>query len=685
MDLAKPRHVELSSVRRCLEVLACAAVAAGWLGCGELEDTASTSSEVTACTTVSAGSPWWSAAFPPQTGRFHVELTATPSAGDVDAVIGLSRGAASHWAHLAATVRFNPAGFVDARAGNVYRADVAYPYFPGTTYFVRFDVDLGARTYSVWLKTSAGDFYQPVARDYPFRTEQAAAAVLDHAAAYLEPSHPGSLALCELAVVQDDTTANGCTVATAGGGFANAQLAGTSGAMIVPLLARPSAANLDAVVGFANGAVDAFSDLAASIRFYTNGMIEARDGDTYRADQAIPYTAGAWYELHAFLDVPSKTYSVIVTQSGTGEYLELARGYRFRTQQQLAPALDRGAAVVASATGRLDACGLRNTAPPTLRFMRPGTYGTLPLPGGQALISDDTRTWKLDAAGKTLAELPLGGTSAVDASGNLYLAHAAGGTLAVRSFTSALAPRWSRTYAVTGSVAAAGVYATGALAVAVGDWSQPQQLVQISASGTEQLRRDLTPSRAIAIGPSGYVLAIPSSGGTAVEARRPDGSLRWQRTWTGSFTVDHLAIDPAAGVVFTGTFWAPTDFGDGQLEPASNPDSPLNTFLVSLSPTGALRFSKHVYSTNPTGVASNGTRIALASTGWTQMPNMELRAFDATGALVWGHGAGYPPEGLGYTGAVAIGSTGRIYANLSPKLYPGALAPPWPFLFGFDP
>jgi hypothetical protein len=677
-----------SLLGRCVELLTCVAVAAAWLGCGELEeDSSSVASEATVCTNVSAGSPWWNRSFPSQAasqaGRFHVELTATPSAPNLDAVVGLGRGATSTWSQLAAIVRFNPAGLVDVRAGSTYRADVAYPYYADVTYFIRLDVDLRSRTYSVWLKTVANGSYEPIALDYPFRTEQASIDSLDNAAAYLEPSRPGSLTLCDLTVVQDDTTGDGCMIATAGGRFANAQLAGTTGVMMARLVARPSAAGIDAVIGFANGSVDAYNDLAASIRFYTNNRIEVRDGDVYRADQVVPYTAGTWYDVRAFIDLPSKTYSVIVGSTASGEYTELARGYRFRPQQQTVTGLDRAAAVISSATGRLDTCGMENVAPPALSLARAGTYFTLPLPGGQALISDDARTQRLDAAGATVAELPRGGMSAVDASGNIYLARASGDTLTVSSYTSGLALRWSRAYAATGPVTAVGVYATGELAVAVGEWSQPRQLIQIYASGTERLRRDLGQATAIAIGPSGYTLAYPLATGAAVEARRPDGSLLWQRTWTGSISVDHMARDPAAGVVFAGTFAGTVDFGDGPLEPFSNPDSSLNTFLVSLSPTGALRFSRHVYSTYPTGVASNGTRIAIASTAWTQMPYMELRAFDSTGDLVWTYGGVY--EELGFTGAVAVGSTGRIYANMSPKFYPGALAPPWPFLLGFDP
>jgi len=678
----------LSLVHR-LKLLTCAAVAAGWLGCDGTEDSSSAvASEATVCTVVSAGAPWWNEAFPRQTGRFHVELAARPSAGSLDAVVGLSRGAASQWSRLAAAIRFNPAGLVDARSGGEYHADAIYPYQAGVTYLIRFDVDLRAHTYSVWLKTAPYESYSPLALDYAFRTEQASVTALDTAAAYLEPSHPGSLDVCDLAVVQDDTTANGCLTAAAGGGFRNAQISEASGALIAHFTATPGAANMDAVVGLASGAADGYNDLAASIRFGATGRVEARDESVYRADEAMPYAAGRSYDFELIVDLPTKTYSVFVAPSTSfGAYIQLARDYKLRKQQQTVTALDHVAAVVSSATGQIEACAIENRSPPGLAFAREGQYFTLPLAGGGALIADDARTQRLDGAGRTVGAVPRGGVTAVDASGNIYIASAAGGALTVSSLTGAFVPRWSRTYAATGSAMAIGVYATGEIAVAVGDGIRPGQLVQVHPDGSEHLRHDLAqyPAMAVALGSSDYVIAYPQGAGVAVEAHRPDGQLRWQRSWSGTFTADYMARDPSGGLVFTGTFDGAVDFGDGELEPAENPESPLNTFLVALAPDGALRFSRHVLTRYPTGVASNGSRIALATVYRTQIPYMELRMFDAAGAQVWSYSDGQGLREIGFTGAVAIGPDDRIYANMSPKFYPGASAQPWPFLFAFDP
>lgn len=674
-----------SSVRHYVELLTCAAVAAGWLGCGGLEvETGAAPSEVTVCTTVSASAPWWNTAFPQQSERFHVELTATPSTNSLDAVIGLSQGAAASWTKLAAIVRFNAAGLVDVRSGDEYRADSVYAYRANTKYFIRFDVDLRAHTYSVWLKTFEYSNYMLLARDYRFRTEQATASALDHAAGYLEPDRPGSLELCDLSVVRDDTTADGCIIGAAGGGFANAQIDETTGAMIARFTAAPSATNIDAVVGFGAGAVGAYNDLAAAIRFWTNGRIEARDGDVYRADAPVSYVAGGRYDFRVIVDLPTKTYSVFVAApSSPYSFIELARGYRFRPQQQAVTALDHGAAVVSSATGRVEVCQIRNTSPPSLSFAREGWYFTLPLSGGGALISGGARTQRLDAAGRTIAELPRGGVIAVDAAGNIYVASSSGSTLALSSFTSAMAPRWSRTYAAEGAVQAIGVYTTGEIAVAVG-----AQLIQIYSNGAEHLRINLAqfPAEAVALAPCGFAIAYQLGGNVVVEAHQPGGALLWRRSWAGSFTVDTMARDPAGGVVFAGTFHQTVDFGNGPFEPAYIPDGgSLNTYLVVLASDGSLRFSKHLYTTSPTSVASNGGRTVVATVLRTQMSYMELRVFDAGGAQVWSFGGIDSIEGLGASGPVAIGDTGRIYANLGPAFAPGPFPIRWPFLFAFDP
>jgi hypothetical protein len=64
-----------------------------------------------------AGSWWPNEPFAAQTGRFTAEVDAIPSVAPVDAAIGVAGGPAPGWPGLAAIVRFNPAGRIDARNG----------------------------------------------------------------------------------------------------------------------------------------------------------------------------------------------------------------------------------------------------------------------------------------------------------------------------------------------------------------------------------------------------------------------------------------------------------------------------------------------------------------------------------------------------------------------------------------
>lgn len=680
--------MERSAIIRRVNLLACVFAAAGMLACGEMDEQALTS-EASVCTDVRVGSAWWNQPFSEQAGRFHVEFVATPSASNIDAVVGLSNGAASGWPKLAAIVRFNPSGMIDARAGNTYRADRAYPYYAGQAYRVRLDVSLTSRTYSVWVSRGGGDYYELVGRDFAFRTEQATVTRLNNVASYLEPSRPGSLQVCGFKTVFDDTTADGCMASSAGSGFANAQVASATGAMAASFAATPSAPNMDGVVGFANGRVDAYNDLAASIRFATNGTIEVRDGDTYRADAVVPYTGGSQYSFHLIADLPTKTYSVLVTNWDTGSgYVEIARGYRFRPQQQGVTLLDHGATVVASTTGAVKVCRTQNTAPPELAFARPGHHVALPLANGEVLISTNARTQRLDAAGRTLTTAPIGGQLAVGSNGNVYVGNVTDGTLMVTALTPALATLWSRTFTVSGdAVRAMGVYITGEIAIAVSQGDRPIQLIRLRSDGSEYTRQNLEQfsTTAIAFSPGRFTIARPLGEGVAIEAYSPDGALLWQRSWSGHFSVSHMAHDPAVGLVFTGEFSSTVNFGDGPLEPRYNPEGSQSTFLVSLAHNGTLRFSKHVFTTMPRGVASNGNRIALSADRWTQSPWVELHVFDAAGTAIRMYSGVDDPEQNGHGGPVAVGPSGRVLATLALKFSPSALAPTWPFLFAFDP
>lgn len=101
----------------------------------------------------------------------------------------------------------------------------------------------------------------------------------------------------------------------------------------------PLANKQDALIALAQEKADAYTDLAAIVRFNNTGTIDARKGSTYTAQTSVPYTAGNTYRFRMSVNVPQKTYSVYVTPPGKSETL-LAKDYPFRTEQSSATTLN---------------------------------------------------------------------------------------------------------------------------------------------------------------------------------------------------------------------------------------------------------------------------------------------------------------------------------------------------------
>ena len=131
-----------------------------------------------------------------QSGRFTVTFDATPGAANSDAAFALSSGSQHSWTGLAAIVRFNTAGTIDARNGSNYSAATGLQYAANATYHIRMTVDVGARTYSV-VVTAPGGSEQLIAQDYSFRTEQQGVANVDNCTVVAEA---GSLEVCNVAL-----------------------------------------------------------------------------------------------------------------------------------------------------------------------------------------------------------------------------------------------------------------------------------------------------------------------------------------------------------------------------------------------------------------------------------------------------------------------------------------------------
>ena len=121
---------------------------------------------VEVCTT--ATSSWANTSFTAQTGSPTVKFNATPSGNNINTVVGLSDGPQSAYASLAAIVRFNPSGFIDAYNGTGYSALTSIPYTGGTKYSFWFQLNIPAQTYNVYVTPEGGSQVE-IGANYAFR------------------------------------------------------------------------------------------------------------------------------------------------------------------------------------------------------------------------------------------------------------------------------------------------------------------------------------------------------------------------------------------------------------------------------------------------------------------------------------------------------------------------------------
>lgn len=145
---------------------------------------------------LASSAKWQNAPIPPQSAPFTAVFDAEPASARMDGVTGLAQGAVSSFAGMAAIVRFNSAGYIDARNGGAYGATNAVPYFAGAAYHFRLTVNPAARSYSVYV-TPPGAAEIALATNFAFRAEQAAATSLNDWSLY---ARSGSHQVCGFAV-----------------------------------------------------------------------------------------------------------------------------------------------------------------------------------------------------------------------------------------------------------------------------------------------------------------------------------------------------------------------------------------------------------------------------------------------------------------------------------------------------
>lgn len=297
------------------------------------------------CLTVSAaGSVWGNVSLvSPQAGTFTAEIDATPLAAGMSGGVGLSNGAQTSFGGLACAARFYTDGRIEARNGSNYAAVNSIPYYPNTTYHFRFVVNVPAHTYSVYV-TPAGGSEQIVGLNHAFRPEQAAVSSLNNWSLF---SDLGSMRACGFGAP--------CYTATAGAGWINKAFTSQSTAFTAEWDATPSATNIDVVMALSNGSQTSVTAFACLTRFYTDGMIQARNGANYNSASPISYSANTTYHFRLVVNVPSHTYSIYITPAGGSEQL-VGLNYAFRTEQSTVGALNNQGLIVDTATGSARLC-----------------------------------------------------------------------------------------------------------------------------------------------------------------------------------------------------------------------------------------------------------------------------------------------------------------------------------------
>jgi parallel beta-helix repeat protein len=287
---------------------------------------------------------WSGSNFTAQTGTFTAQWSVTPASATVDGAVGLSTGAASRWTDLAAIVRFNSSGKIDARNGSTYSALTSVSYTAGESYGVRIVVDIPNKRYDAFV-TAPGAAEVALGEGLAFRSEKQSTTQLDYGAVVGEL---GSLTACALRVSEP----GGCITAASSQRWSHSSMAQQTGAFTVVRDVTP-ASNSDAALGIALGAASRWSHLAAIVRFNPGGTIDVRNGSTYAADQTVTYTAGATYRVRVTVDVSRHRYSAFVT-APDGSEQTLATDYAFRSEQQAVTELDTVVAVAEQ--GELEIC-----------------------------------------------------------------------------------------------------------------------------------------------------------------------------------------------------------------------------------------------------------------------------------------------------------------------------------------
>ncbi len=127
-------------------------------------------------------------------------------------------------------------------------------------------------------------------------------------------------------------TTEATTAVTSTNSWQNFDIENQTGTFTFEFDATANGNNMDVCIGTTSGEADGWSDLATTVRFYTDGYFDAKDGPDYTSDTSIPYSSGNTYHIRMEIDIPTHSYGVYITPSGQSE-ITLADDYDFRSTQ----------------------------------------------------------------------------------------------------------------------------------------------------------------------------------------------------------------------------------------------------------------------------------------------------------------------------------------------------------------
>jgi Bacterial Ig domain/Bacterial Ig-like domain (group 2) len=166
-----------------------ATAAALSLGSNKFRSVSAHSNPATTVECYTASGAWQNDPFAVQTTPFVAQFDMTPNTANMDGVTGLAFDPALYYDDLAAIVRFNVPGFIDAIDGDEYHAETAIPYTPGLTYHFRLVVYPASHMYTIYV-TPPNSLETVLGANFRFRSSQSSTSSLSDWSLYSEiPSH----------------------------------------------------------------------------------------------------------------------------------------------------------------------------------------------------------------------------------------------------------------------------------------------------------------------------------------------------------------------------------------------------------------------------------------------------------------------------------------------------------------